>query len=286
MQILFKRLLNVSKPGIVMGNALHVLAGSLLAFLYGLDYLNVLGVLVGTSLLIASACAVNNWLDRHIDAKMKRTKRREVVKGVLSQRQVYVYAAVAFVLGMVTLYFTTNSIVVAVGIVSYIMYVWVYGYFKRRTPWGTLVGSVPGSLPVVAGYVAVSGSVDLYSIVLFVLIVAWQMVHFYAIAIFRKDEYAAASVPVITVVRSEDAVKTKLIIWGIVYILVLGWLVRNDVFGQYTGGIMLGFGLWWCAALFYKSTPSIEKWARRIFYRSLVLPYVMVLCGIVTVVLG
>lgn len=176
----------LTKPGIIRGNAIHTMAGALLAATWMPSWLPIIGVLIGTSLVIASACVVNNYLDRKIDIKMKRTKERASVTGEIPLQKGLLVAAILLIAGFITLFTLTNWIVVVVGVVAYLTYVFAYTLSKPHTVHSTLIGAIPGALPAMAGYVAVDGQLSIGAWGVFLLVAVWQLPHFYAISVFRK----------------------------------------------------------------------------------------------------
>lgn len=260
----------LTKPGIVRGNAIHVLAGAFFASSTMIQWTQILAVLLGTSLVIASACVANNYLDRSIDARMKRTKKRPSVTGEVSVRSALIYMALLVVVGFVTLYLFTNLWVVAIGVVAYVMYVFVYGWAKRNTIHSTLVGAVPGALPVMAGYVAVYGSITLAAWLLFILVLVWQMPHFYAISLFRKAEYREARLPVMGAVKPFAYVRAMMIGYILLYIGVVTVLISLEIMTPAAGLLLMAGGAYWLYVSFRDVSDQV-KWARSVFGASLIL---------------
>jgi protoheme IX farnesyltransferase len=274
------------KPGIVYGNAVHTVAGSLFAIsVVGQGWLAAAAALVGTSCIIASACIVNNYGDRAIDAKMARTKRRPSVTGEIPLAHGAVMAIVLFAAGSAALLLWTNTLTWWLGVLAYISYTVIYAYAKRRSPIGTIVGTVPGALPAVAGYTAVAGAFDTTALLLGLLIVVWQMVHFYAIAIFRKSEYKNAGVPVITTKLSFEAVRTRMIGYTVVYVLVIAAMLFEGALSAVSLAMMATGALLWLLAVL-KAPGTHDAWARRVFKISLLLSIVFLGSSIVAVAVG
>jgi len=273
----------LTKPGIVYGNAIHTLAASLLAYQYGLELTAILGVLVGSSLVIASGCVVNNLIDRNIDAKMARTQKRALVTRQIAPGRAGIFAAVLYMLGLVCLLVFTNLIVVALGILAYVFYVAIYGFAKRRTVHSTLIGSIPGALPAMAGDVAVSGQIDATAWLIFFLIVCWQMPHFYAISLFRREEYAAANLPVLGVIAGEKIVKANMAVFMVSYGVAIAALNAIGTLSFFPTLLMVaGAGGW---ALIFSQSAGTKVWARQVFKISLVLPIIFLIAAALNVVL-
>lgn len=278
----------LTKPGIVYGNSIHVIAGYLLAFRAGLSLETFFGVLFGVALVIASACVANNIIDRDIDSHMKRTKKRAMVMRSVSVPFAIVYAVLLGAVGIGLLYATTNILTCILGIVAYIWYVVIYGYAKRTTWLSTIIGTVPGALPIMAGYTAVTNTADGIAWALFAMLVLWQLPHFYAIAIMRKDEYKAAMLPIITGKWPVSVVRAHLIVTAWLYlasIIFLGVIVR--AFHPVGTIVMSGVALYWIWFMTMRYYDLQERqWAKRTFLLSLIMSPVLVAVSGLTVVLG
>jgi len=259
----------LTKPGIVYSNVMTAAAGYLLASVWHIHPWQCFSLLAGTALVIASACVCNNYLDRTIDQKMARTRTRALATGVISPAQAFIFASLLAAGGFGAL-LLTNWLVEGLGVMAFISYVGLYGLAKRRTKHGTLVGTLPGAASLVAGYVAVTGAFDIIALLLFAVMVIWQMPHFYAIAMRRIDDYRAAGLPVWPVKEGMLSTKRFIILYvalflaadtvlgiyghlGVVYLVGMGaiacyWLMRG-VLGLHTAddrawaGSMFGLSL-------------------------------------------
>lgn len=265
----------LTKPGIVRGNLLTVIAGYLLAAKGHFTLSTFLAVAVGTSLVIASACVVNNFIDRDVDKKMERTKKRALVTNTVNTSAALIFGSVLGIVGFSLLALYTNVITFLVGVLAYIFYVVIYAIAKRASYHGTLIGAIPGALPPVAGYVAVTGTIDFGALLLFLIIFFWQMPHFYAIAIYRRKDYEAAGIPVVSVVHSVAATK-RAIMW---YILAFMVAIVCLALSGYTGitylSVMLLMGiLWFGLGLRGFKTTHSDSWARSMFRFSLIVTLV------------
>ena len=259
----------LTKPGIIYSNVIAAFAGFFLASQFNIHLGTLAATLIGVAFIIASACVSNNYLDRGIDARMKRTKKRATVSGKISGRNVIVFAVILGAIGFTVISFT-NVLTVVLGIIAYVMYVAVYGYFKRTSVHGTLVGSVSGALPPVAGYTAVTGHIDGAAIILFAILTAWQMPHFYAISMFRRDDYKAAGIPVLSVVKGMKAAKRQILAYIVVLFLVAPFMTILGYTGiTYLVIVTIVNGGWLIQALRYYRVLDDLGWARRMFFYSL-----------------
>jgi heme o synthase len=261
----------LTKPGIIYGNAITATGGFLLASKGHIDYGLLIATLLGISLVIGSACVFNNYIDREIDAKMARTKKRALVAGLISVPAAMVYATVLGLLGIGLLAIYTNLLTVFMGLAGLVVYVILYGITKRRTVHGTVVGSVAGAMPMVAGYTAVTNRFDSAALILFLIMVAWQMPHFYAIAIYRFKDYKAAGLPVLPVKKNIHAAKVQILLYIVAFIIATSLLT---VYG-YTGYVYLvimgviGFA-WLYRGVQRFKTKDNTLWARKMFLFSLI----------------
>lgn len=267
----FKAYYELVKPGRTIANGMTALAGFLLAAGGHIHLWLLFAAVGGTSLIVASACAFNNYFDRGIDSVMQRTRERALVKGEVPGWAAVTYAGILGAAGFALLAVYTNLPTVVAGLVGMVDYLVFYGWSKRRNRWSTLIGSICGATPIVAGYTAVTGRFDTGALLLFLIMVAWQMPHFYAIAVYRRDDYAAAHLPVWSVQRGIAATKVQIVLFCAVFLVtcvllpVLGYASRTFL------AVMAVLALWW----FIKSlrgfkTADENKWARGLFGYSLV----------------
>ena len=164
---MFKQYLQVTKPGIIFGNLISVIGGFLLASKGSIDYTLFIATLVGVSLVVASGCVFNNYIDMDIDKKMERTKNRVLVKGLIAPSVSLVYATLLGIAGFMLLWFGANPLACWLGVMGFVVYVGVYSlYMKRHSVYGTLIGSLSGAAPPVIGYCAVTNEFDSGALIL------------------------------------------------------------------------------------------------------------------------
>ncbi|MDB4939912.1 MAG: Protoheme farnesyltransferase [Candidatus Doudnabacteria bacterium] len=273
-----KNYYRLAKPGIIYGNALTAAAGFILASKYPVNPKLFLLTLIGISFVIGGGCVFNNYLDRSIDSKMERTKRRVLVSGVISGRSSLIYGTILELIGMLILALHTNLLTFGLAIVGFIFYVFIYTFAKRYTVYSTIIGSVSGSIPPLVGYCAVSNRIDLGAVILFLTICFWQMPHFYAISIYRVEDYRSAGLPVLSVQKGTNTAKKHIPFYILAYLVSASLLV----FYHYTGLVYLVLvmisGLVWLAYSLkgFRSGVSEESWAKKVFGLSLVV--IMLFC--------
>lgn len=275
--------LQLIKPGITLSNTLAGVAGLLLAASMTAFSIPVfLGATFGIAFIIASACVANNVLDRNIDMRMKRTSRRGVAHGDISRTKAVVFLVILGIIGFGLLIILTNVLTFLLGILAYIWYVVIYGIAKRTTPYSTIIGSVAGALPPMAGYTALSGRIDVAAILLFMILFFWQLPHFYAISMFRKDDYGNANLPVWAVKYGMKSTKFQIFICVLLYVISAALLT----FFGYTGVTYLVLSsvlsAYWVykGIVLYKKVDD-EKWARAMFGISLLVLLAMI--GLISV---
>lgn len=262
----------LAKPGIVYSNTIAAMAGFFLASSErsDLDIGLFFAMAAGIAFVIASACVLNNYIDRNIDRKMKRTSWRATASGKITKEAVIAYTAVLGAVGFGMLAIWTNILTLALAALAYVSYIVFYGIAKRKTIHSTLVGTVPGALPPAIGYVAVTGSLDFTALLLFLIMVCWQMAHFYAIGMYRRDDYAAAGLPVMPVVKGMYATKIQILAY------VAAYAVMNVLFAAYgfvgiTYLIVMGLlSAAWFATGLRNFQGDDRAWAKRMFVFSFV----------------
>lgn len=262
---------HLAKPGMVYGNLISILASFFLASKeYGFHITALIFVVLGMSFVIASACVINNYIDRDIDAKMERTKDRSLVSGTVTGKMAIRYAMLLGLIGFLSLAIGTNVVTFLVGFAGYFSYIVLYSVAKRTTIYSTIVGSFPGAMPIVAGYTALAGKIDLEVLVLFFILVLWQIPHFYSIAIYRLKDYKSSKLKIWPV--KMGILNTKWHILSLVLAFSLS-VVALFIF-KYTGYIYLVLALLSCIVWFFFGVfgffvKDSKWWARRMFFISL-----------------
>jgi protoheme IX farnesyltransferase len=261
----------LTKPGIIYGNTFVAAGGFLLASHLHIYFWLLAATLLGTALVIASSCVFNNYLDREIDKKMARTKKRALVSGAISGRAALMYAVILGILGFGILLTYTNILTFLVGLIGMFAYVAVYGVGKRKSIYGTIIGSISGALPPVAGYLAVRGHVDAGALIIFIILTCWQMPHFYGIAMYRLKDYQAAGIPVWPAVRGMDSTKKQMLLFIVLFIISSLALTLIGYTGIIYSIVMTSLGLWWLkVGIKGFSATDDTKWGRKMFLFSLI----------------
>lgn len=272
-QTLGKILAQTIKIGIIQSNLIPMFAGLTLAmYTYQIrlheKIPEILFALIGSIFVMGAAGAFNNLYDRDIDSIMERTKNRPTVTGEIKPKTVLWLGISMSIFGIAALALTT-PLAAFLGFLGLFFYVVPYTMWsKRKTIYNTGVGSISGAMPPLIGWSAIYPDITHPAILgLFVILIIWQMPHFYAIAIRKHDEYKAAKVPMLPVVKG---VKRTYIQTNI-YLIIL--MVVSFLFGSLSLGLVLVAlllsVLWLMLSIFgYKKMDS-EKWAKSMFIYSL-----------------
>ena len=268
-----KSYLQLVKPGITLFNTISGVSGFFLAASFAsFNVLALVGTVFGISFVIASACVMNNILDRDIDKRMKRTAKRDVASGVISIKKALSFGIVLGVIGFGVLAYLTNAITLLLGVIAYVWYVAIYGYAKRTTVYSTLIGGVAGALPPMAGYTALTGTIDAGAILVFLIMFFWQMPHFYAIAMFRQSDYASANLPVWSVKYGLKSSKVQIIAFTVLFAIVFALPTAFGYTGIFYLVASIVLSLYWLykGISLYNKVDDI-KWARTMFGVSLLI---------------
>lgn len=262
--------ISLAKPGIIWGNSMTAIGGFALASKGFANWPLFFSMLLGLSLIIGSACVFNNVIDRKADEKMARTRNRPLVTRALSPSQALVFASSLLPLGTLGLILSTNALTTATALAGFFFYVGIYSFWKYRSVHGTLLGSIAGGAPPLVGYFAVRPELDLGALALFLILIFWQMPHFYSIAIVRSNDYAAASIPVLPVIKGIQTTKIHIFF----YTLGFGCVVLLPTVFGYTGyfyaacASILSATWIWLSIQGFRSSADLF-WARKIFLSSL-----------------
>ncbi|MBA3957115.1 MAG: protoheme IX farnesyltransferase [Parachlamydiaceae bacterium] len=267
----------ITKPGIVLGNLVTVAAGFLLASKGTINFWLFAATMVGLAFIMASACVLNNYIDRKLDQKMQRTKTRPIASGLISGRNAISFAILLAIIGNGVLFFYTNGLTVAVANGGFFVYVFLYSMWKSRTVYGTAIGSVAGAVPPVVGYCAVSNQFDAGALILFFMLVLWQMPHFFAIALYHFDDYAAAGIPTLPIAKGVFRTKIHMVIYIFAFILVSLLLTAFGYTGYVYVMLTTLVGLAWLALGFRGfSSVNDQQWGGQMFRLSLAM--IAVIC--------
>ena len=246
------------KPSVVYMMLITALVGMLLAqeTVPSISYMFI--ALLGIALCSGSAAAINQVIDRSADASMNRTDKRPLPQGDISPIHASIFALVIGFLGALILYIFVNTLTMYLTIASLIGYAFIYTvYLKRATPQNIVIGGLAGAAPPLLGWTSITNSIDAYSLLLVLIIFIWTPPHFWALAIYRKDEYAKESIPMLPVTHGVAFTKLQIVLYTIILFLVsllpyivlmsgviylISALVLSSVFLYYSIKLYLGEG--------------------------------------------
>jgi protoheme IX farnesyltransferase len=226
--------------------------------------------LAGTGLIVGSANTLNMYLERDIDAKMARTQHRPLPSGRLEPNAALAFGLLQALVGLPLLGWGTNLLTGALGAVALFLYVAIYTPMKQRSSLALLVGAVPGAMPPLLGWTAGSGAVALGGLLLFGILFFWQIPHFLAIAMFRRDDYRAAGLVVMPNEHGDGATRWAIASASVLQVLATLALVPFGLGGpsylvgaSLLGALMLGYGGVGLVC------SAGDAWARRLFFITL-----------------
>lgn len=233
--------------------------------------------LAGTALVVSSANAFNMLLERDSDGRMSRTRERPLPAGRMSARTAAAEAVVLGVAGVAVLAGIVNALTAGVALASIVAYAFVYTPLKRVTPWALLVGAVPGAAPPLLGWTAATGGLEAPGLALFLVLFVWQLPHFFAIALRRREEYADAGIRAVTVVYGPEVARRYALVSSALLIPASLTLPLLSAAGWTYAGVALALGAWMvCVSTAALRADQPARWERRLFVASLAyLPVLM-----------
>jgi protoheme IX farnesyltransferase len=191
----------LTKPDVTFLVVITTVAGFYLGSTGPLDWILLLHTLFATMLVAGGTAALNQYVERDMDAVMRRTAGRPLPSGILQPRQVVIFGVATIVVGTIWLALAVNGIAALVALATTVLYLGVYTPLKTRTPLATAVGAIPGALPPLIGWAAARGSLGVGGWVLFAILFFWQFPHFMAIAWMYREDYARAGIKMLPVVE-------------------------------------------------------------------------------------
>ncbi|MBI5974489.1 heme o synthase [Staphylococcus canis] len=285
-RLTYREFKEIIKLGLVQGNLIPAFAGAWLAVVmtqhaFLSSILQIIITLIGSALIMGGACAVNNYYDQDIDKIMPSKQNRPTVNDRISGRHLVVLSFGMIILGEVLL-FMINIPAGVIGLAGVVGYISLYSIWsKRHTTWNTVVGSFPGAVPPLIGWVAIDGHLSVMAWALFLVVFCWQPVHFYALAIKRKEEYAMASIPMLPSVKGFKRTRIGMFIW-LVALLPLPFLMQDLGITFMVLATLLNIGWIILGFTSFKASTKEVKWATLMFVYSL--NYLVLFFALVVVV--
>jgi protoheme IX farnesyltransferase len=225
---------------------------------------------LGIGMAAASAAAINHVLDAREDAKMARTSNRPLPQGELKERNALIFAAVLGAVAMLMLVFLVNVRTAVLTFLSLVGYAVVYTmYLKRATPQNIVIGGAAGAAPPILGWTALTDTIDPHSLLLFLIIFVWTPPHFWALAIYRRKEYAKVDIPMLPVTHGVPFTRLQILLYTILLLVVsvLPFVTRMSGPVYLVGALLLGGGFLYYAIIMMKGED--EKIAMKTFGYSI-----------------
>jgi heme o synthase len=259
----------LTKPGIQTLLLVSMLGAMLVAADGVPSFELVLALLVGGSLTSGGANVLNCYIDRDIDAKMSRTRRRATATGKISPAAALVFGLSISIAGTLVIGFVSNWLAAGLAVAGNLYYVLIYTlWLKRTTPHNIVVGGAAGAVPPLVGWAAVTGSLAAPAWILFAIIFYWTPPHFWALALLKQGEYGRVNVPMLPVVAGEEATRRQIFLYTVLLSAVSLLLVPFGMGLIYLVGILALNAVFLWYAWLLLSEPSKAR-ARQTFFYSL-----------------
>jgi protoheme IX farnesyltransferase len=276
-QVRWSDLVELAKPRITLMVLVTVAAGAFLAAPEAVSPILLLETLLATGLLASAASALNQVIEVREDARMARTAHRPLAAGRLDRGWVAAGAAASSLLAILVLGWRANPLAAAIGAATLLSYLFAYTPLKKRTPWATLVGAVPGALPPLLGWAAVAGELGVGAWVLFGIVFLWQLPHFMAIAWMYRDDYARGGFAVLPI-RDPSGFRTAIamVVPTVLLLALTSWAPAWG-FGSVptvAGGLIAGAGFL-LAGLRFRRRPDFATARTVLLVSVLYLPAVL-----------
>nr|PZN72063.1 MAG: protoheme IX farnesyltransferase [Bacillota bacterium] len=227
--------------------------------------------LTGLAMSCGAANAINMWYDRDIDAIMTRTRRRPLPAGRLAPEQALRFGVVMGVLSFLVL-LTVNLLTALLAAAGLLFYVLVYTmWLKRSTAHNIVIGGAAGAAPPLVGWAAVTGRLDWAAVIMFLVVFVWTPPHFWALALFRSEDYARAGVPMLPVVRGERVTKWQILLYSVLLVPSAALLYWTGAVGRFYlwTSVLLGAAMVAAAIGLLRERPPQMDWAHRTYGWSL-----------------
>lgn len=273
--------LELCKPRVVLLMLLTVMVGMYLATPGWVDVSLLFFTLLGVGFCAGSAAAINHLVDRHIDSIMARTKKRPVAHGRVSVIQALWFAVVMGVLGLAVLIVLVNTLTALLTFITLIGYAGIYtGYLKRATSQNIVIGGLAGAAPPLLGWTAVTNHLDPQALLLVLIIFTWTPPHFWALAIYRFEEYQHAQIPMLPVTHGIAYTKLSIYLYTILLVVVsaLPFVVGMSGWFYLITTMALGLRfLYWAHKLYKTDKPAVAMQTFRFSIIYLMLLFVFLL---------
>lgn len=260
----------LAKPRLNLLVVASTLAGYAMADGEPLGALRICGLALGTGLVAGGASAFNQVYERDIDALMQRTRLRPLPDQRLQPLEALMFGTAITIVGALMVAAASNVLAAAVALTTVLVYVAIYTPLKRRTPFNTVIGAIPGALPAIVGWSAASGEITAKAWVLFGIMFLWQMPHFLAIAWLCREDYGRARLQMLPVLEPDGrSTGRQAVLYGAALIPLSLAPAPLHMAGQiyFVGALVLGLAFLWLTFRFARTRSTAD--ARRAFFGSL-----------------
>ena len=217
----FNNFLALCKPRVTMLIVFTAMIGMFLATPNMVPLNILLAATIGIGMASGAAAAFNCLVEQKIDAKMARTRGRPLPTGQLTSNQTFIFATIMASIGLSILYFLVNPLTMWLTLATFVGYAVIYTVFlKPATPLNIVIGGLSGAMPPALGWAAVTGTVSAEAWILVLIIFAWTPPHFWALALYRREEYAKSGLPMLPVTHGEEFTRLQILLYTIILVAV------------------------------------------------------------------
>ena len=237
--------IELTKPRITFLILISTALGFYMASNRVINWIAFFYTMVGTLFLSGGAGTINHYIEKDLDTLMNRTKSRPIPAGLIEDNIALYFGIILSVIGILILFFFVNQLTALLGLLTLILYIFIYTPLKKITWLNTTIGAIPGAMPVLGGWSGASNNISTDAWILFAILFLWQHPHFYAIALMCKDDYKKAGFMMLPVIEEDNNRTNRQIIWhGFLLIPVSLYFVITGTLGifYFWGAIFLGLG--------------------------------------------
>ena len=265
-----RQFFELTKPRVTLLAVFCAVIGMFLATPGMVEPLTLLAGAAGIWILAGAAFAVNCLVEARIDAQMARTRARPMARGDLDSREALIFAAILALIGGALLYFLVNPLTMWLTAATFFGYAFVYTVIlKPTTPQNIVIGGLSGAMPPLLGWVAVTGEVASEAVLLVLIIFVWTPPHFWALALYRVEDYKRSGLPMLPVTHGSEFTRLQILLYTILLTATtaLPFIIRMSGALYLTAALALGIGFIWYAWKLYRDYT--DAWAKKTFAYSL-----------------
>ncbi|MGD1043751.1 MAG: heme o synthase [Bacteroidota bacterium] len=267
------------KPELTLLSVSTAVGGAYIALYGSMHYSLLVHTLIGTLLVGGAAGVLNQYIERRYDAMMKRTEHRPLPAGRVQPAEALLFGIILSIAGLSYLVIFTNLVAVFLSAFTLVSYLAIYTPLKRKTPFATVIGGIPGALPPLIGWAVVRGSVSMEAWSLFFILFFWQMPHFLSLAWMYRKDYARAGYKLLVVLdQTGDITSRQILVYccALIPASLMPTLIGFTGYVYFAGALILSISFLITGIIFLREHSSITT--RRIFYFSLLfLPLLFIL---------